>query len=80
MFIEKSAIIGWIGSFLILLAYFLNSLGYLDNGSFWYPFINLIGSSFLMFRVYIKKVWSLFVLNLVWFLIAIYSLYKYFNF
>jgi hypothetical protein len=65
-------IIGWIGTFLILIAYGLQSF------KFEYEIIihilNICGSSSLGYICYIQKVWQAFFLEFCWFVIAIISL------
>ena len=63
-------IIGWIGSFEIILAYALNSAQKIDSKSMHYQMLNLTGGAFLIVNtVYYGAFPSAFI-NVVWFIIA----------
>ena len=65
---------GWIGMFLIVLAYILISLQYAKGNSMSYQFINIVGASCLGINAFYQKAWPIVVLEIVWILIAIVSL------
>ena len=71
-------IIGWAGSILIITAYALNSLGYLDVSNLIYPILNLAGAFFLGIRVFANRNWSNFFLEIFWAAIAVVSIIKWF--
>ncbi len=66
--------IGWVGTTLVVLAYFLNTFGFISAESFVYPVINLLGALCLGFSVVQKRAWAASALQLVWGIIAIVSL------
>jgi len=70
--------IGWIGVLLILLAYGLLSFGVIDSGDFWYHVLNLVGALGIMVDALAVKNYQPVVLNIVWALIALYSIVKVF--
>ncbi len=69
-----SEVVGWGGTFLIVLAYFLNTFGFISVEGIAYPIINLLGAVFLGFSVAQKKAWAATALQVVWSIIAIVSL------
>jgi len=69
-------IIGWIGSFAVVLAYALNSYQKIKSDSYGFLFLNLIGGLFLIaYTAYCSAYASTF-LNIVWVIIAIPALIK----
>jgi len=64
-------ILGWIGAFLIISAYFLVQMQYLTAHSLIYILLNLIGATLLLIHAYKHKVYQFVLLNAVWILIAI---------
>ncbi len=73
-------LIGWAGTLLIVVAYSLNSLGYLPSTNIAYPILNLFGAFFLAIRVYSDRNWSNLLLEVFWAAIAVLSILKYFHF
>ena len=71
-----SQILGWVGTFLIVLAYFLVSNNKVKPNSKGYQFMNLFGAIFIRVSVFYKTAWPAFTLQMIWALIAIYSLLK----
>ena len=69
-------IIGWIGTFLIIFAYFLVSYKKVDGSSKVYQMINLFGAIGVGINVFHQQVWPAFALQIVWGIIAIFSLTK----
>jgi len=68
-------IIGWIGSFLILLAYYLVSSKRVKGDSFIYQFLNLAGAIGLIWISVVRAAWPLAFLDMVWAAIAGIALY-----
>ena len=71
-------IIGWIGTFILILAYGLNSLNHLSTTNILYPVMNLIASILLAIRVWTSKNWSNLFLELFWGAIALVAIIKFF--
>ena len=71
-----SQIIGWIGMILIVLAYFLVSTGKINSSNRNYQFLNLFGAIFVGINVFYQSAWPAFTLQVVWVMIAIFSLVK----
>jgi multidrug transporter EmrE-like cation transporter len=72
-------LVGWIGSALILIAYFLVSTKRIPVCSVWYPCLNGIGSVGIIINTFYKQAWPPLVLNVLWTLIAIWSLFALFH-
>ncbi len=70
-------IIGWVGTFLIVLAYFLVSNKKIDGASKIYQTMNLLGAIFVGMNVYYHQAWASVALQIVWGIIAIVDLIKY---
>ncbi len=71
--------VGWIGFFCIVLAYFLNVNGYLNTQNKNYHYINIVGAFGLGYTALVKNSLPNFYLEVVWFAIAVYGLYKIFG-
>ena len=71
MFLIWSDILGWIGMVLVLAAYFMVAFKKISAQSYVYHFLNLIGVVFLAVNVFAQKAWPVFVLDIVWGLVAI---------
>jgi len=69
-------IAGWIGTFLIVLAYFLVSYRKVDGSSKIYQTMNLLGALGVGVTVFHQEVWSAVVLQVAWGIIAIVALIK----
>ena len=65
---------GWLGTVLVLAAYFLSINGYVDAASTPYRLMNLFGALGICMLCWHKKTWQVFVLNTIWAAIAIYAL------
>lgn len=59
-------IIGIAGSTLVLLAFLLNQLNKLKNNSFFYDFINFLGSVFLLIYAIYTNSLPFIIVNMVW--------------
>ncbi len=66
--------IGWAGTVLIVLAYFLISNAYVSGDSSVYQLMNLSGAVFLGISLVVKKAWPAFTLQIIWSVIAIWAL------
>ena len=69
-------IVGWIGMFLVLLAYFLITNKKLDRESRLYHGMNLIGALLVGLNAIINEAYPSSVLNIVWAFIALYGILK----
>lgn len=69
-------ILGWIGTVLILLAYFLNSTGRVGGAGRPYQLLNLAGAICMGVSVYHQTAWPAVALQFAWGAIAVYSLLK----
>lgn len=69
-------ICGWIGSALILIAYFLISNHRVNSKSFLYQLLNSTGSIFLICNTLYYHTYPVATLNLIWLSIGITSLVK----
>lgn len=65
---------GWIGAFLILLAFWLLTHKVVHSHSYTYFNLNLLGALLLSFESWRKAAHASFVLNIIWAMIAIYGL------
>ncbi|MBW3004758.1 hypothetical protein KY310_02915 [Candidatus Woesearchaeota archaeon] len=59
-------IMGLIGAFIILLAFFMNQIHKWKSDSVIYDIANIIGSLLLAYYSYDLKAWPFLVLNLIW--------------
>lgn len=66
--------LGWIGTALILLAYFLNSTKRLESGGRSYQLMNLLGAIFTGVYVFTESAWPTFALQCAWGAIALLTL------
>ncbi|MEO5603400.1 MAG: hypothetical protein ABIR06_20945 [Cyclobacteriaceae bacterium] len=71
-------IIGWAGSIAVLLAYGLNSYQKITSGSLVFSLLNLTGGLLLIVYTIYKDALANTFVNLVWVVIAIISMVKYF--
>ena len=69
-------IFGWIGTTLIVVAYFLVSRQYLSSQSRAYQFFNLLGAVGVGVNVFYQEAWPAVALQIVWGVIAIISLLR----
>jgi hypothetical protein len=72
-------IIGWMGSIGILLAYGLNSYQKLRSDSLAFSLLNLAGGLFLMLYTIYKEAFANTFVNLVWVVIAVIALGRFFH-
>ncbi len=69
-------IVGWIGTFLIVLAYFLVSSKKIESTSKLYQVMNLLGAVGVGVNVFYLHAWSVAALQTAWGIIAIVALVK----
>ena len=67
---------GWVGTFLIVFAYFLISYKKVDGGSKIYQTMNLLGAIGVGVNVFYQQAWPAVALQVVWGIIAIIALIK----
>ena len=68
-------ILGWIGMVLVLLAYILLSLKKIDSGKI-YQFLNLFAGILMAIGLLPKNAWFSFALQIIWSLVALFTLIK----
>ncbi len=68
--------IGWIGAFLVVLAYFLMTIDIINSNDILYNLINLVAGILLGYRVWLDKNYSNLTLEIVFILIAFINLIK----
>ncbi len=71
-----SSIVGWGGTALIVLAYFLVSTKRISATSKPYQLMNVGGAVGLGVSAYVSGSWPNFGLQVIWFFIGLYALYK----
>lgn len=69
------ALLGWVGAFLLLLAYFLLIHKNLTSRSRMYQWMNIIGSLLLAVETFRVRAYPSFITNTVWFLVALYGIF-----
>ncbi len=72
-------VIGWVGSIEILLAYGLNSYQKIKSDSLIFSLLNLTGGLLLILYTVYKEAFANTFVNLVWVLIALIAIGKYFR-
>jgi uncharacterized membrane protein HdeD (DUF308 family) len=70
-----STIAGWIGMSLILAAYYLVSTRKVAGESNLYQSLNFVGAFCLIYNTFVQQAWPVMVLNIVWVMIAIKTLF-----
>jgi hypothetical protein len=65
---------GWIGTLLIVLAYFLVSFKKTNPGSKSYQLMNLFGAIGIGINVFYHQAWPAFAMEVIWALIAVFAL------
>lgn len=69
-------VVGWIGTFLIVLAYFLVSHKKIDSSNKYYQLMNFFGAIGIGINVFYQRAWAAVVLQIVWGIIAIFFLIR----
>jgi hypothetical protein len=72
-------ILGWLGMAIVVIAFGLNSMKRLSADSLAYILMNGGGSAFLIINCYHNHSMPPMVLNIIWLIIALISLWKYFQ-
>ena len=68
--------IGWVGSFLLIIAYYQNSKDKITAQSFMYQFLNVTGSLLLIVNTFFYGAYPSGVVNIIWVFIGVYHLNK----
>lgn len=68
--------IGWVGSVLIVTAYFLNMYGYWKSTSLLYILFNLTGGLFFVINTFFHQAYPSMIVNIIWVMIAIAAFFK----
>lgn len=76
MLMDIYSILGWAGTVLIVLAYWLNSTKRLDSTSRTYQLMNLFGAIGVGANVFHAEAWPAVALQVTWGLIALSTLFK----
>jgi len=63
-------ILGWVGSFEVLLAFGLNTYQKMDSKSAWYLMLNLTGAIFLIIYSFYYSAYANTFINVIWVLVA----------
>ncbi len=69
-------IIGWVGTFIIVLMYLLSSNDKIEPESITYQAFNLLGAIFVGVNVFTQKAWPALGLQIVWGIISIIMIAK----
>ena len=69
-----SYFVGFVGAFFILLAFWLLTHRVVHSHSYEYLGLNLFGGACLAFETYSARSYASFILNVFWFVIALYGL------
>lgn len=69
-------ILGWIGSFLLIAAYFMNSRNLITAQSFSYQLMNVLGSIFLAVNTIYYGAYPSSAVNIIWIFIGLHYLNK----
>lgn len=69
-------VVGWVGAFLIVLAYFLVSYKKVQADSGVYQLMNLVGSIGVGINAFYQKAWPSFAIQIVWGIITIVAFAK----
>ena len=70
-------LLGNIGVFMILIAYFMLQLNRINNRSLTYSLTNLGGAFLILVSLYFDFNLSAFIIEFFWLLISLYGIYKY---
>ncbi|MBS3081678.1 hypothetical protein J4416_01910 [Candidatus Pacearchaeota archaeon] len=68
-------LIGWVGAFLLLLAYFLLIHKDLTSRSRGYQILNIAGALFLGVSTFAREAYPTFVTNMAWVIIGLYGMF-----
>lgn len=70
-------ILGWIGGIEVVIGYILISLKKIKAENFYYQFLNLTGAFLLIINTWFHRAYPSAVVNIIWVVIAIYSIIKF---
>jgi len=73
---DINQVIGWVGAFLVLLAYFLISHKKIVVNSKVYQLMNLAGAAGIGINAFNQEAWSSFGMQVAWGIIAIIAIFK----
>ncbi len=79
MMFDIYLIFGWIGTFLMILDYFLLSIKKLKFNSITYNLLNFFGGVGVLISAFYAKLWPVVALNLFWSGVAVFAIYKIMN-
>ncbi|VVB83843.1 Uncharacterised protein [uncultured archaeon] len=79
MMIDTFSAVGWLGMILLILAYFFLSSKRLKSNSLIYHLLNLFGAVGIAVSTFATKSWPSVTLNVIWIVIAGFSIYKILN-
>lgn len=68
--------IGAVGVGLILTAYLLQTIGFLNNQGKWFFIINAIGASLACYASWLLNYWPFVILEGTWVMVSVYGLFK----
>lgn len=71
--------LGWIGSLILVSAYFMVSYDRISASSLWYQWMNLVGSILLLINTAFYGAFPSSFVNVVWSIIALAALYRIFT-
>ena len=71
-----SQVIGWVGVLFVVTAFFLEEIEKVNAESKFYQLLNLFGAVGIGFNVFHQQAWPAFALQVVWGVIAIFSLMR----
>lgn len=63
-------VLGWVGSFEVLLAFGLNTYQKIESKSLWYLLLNLTGGIFLIIYSYYYSAYANTFINVIWSIVA----------
>ena len=71
--------LGFIGVFLILLAYFLLQLHRINKDKYLYSFLNLVGATLILVSLLFNWNWPAVIIEIAWILISAYGVLRVFR-
>lgn len=69
-------VLGWVGSFEVLLAFGLNTYQKIESKSLWYIILNLTGGVFLIIYSYYYSAYANTFINVIWVVVALVALLR----
>ena len=74
--LDLMEIVGWLGAFLVLLAFSLNVANYTNSSSLLFLMLNMIGALLLVINSFSNGAYHFTLLNSVWFVVALTGLVR----